>query len=80
MSYTLIVIAVLLFLLLIKLFKTPLKLVWKIIIHAVSGLLTLALFNLVAGIFGTRIDINFVNCLLSGVLGIPGVILILLLQ
>lgn len=80
MNYSLIIIAVILVVLLIKLFKAPFKFVWKIIINAVSGLLTLLVFNFVAGFFGTSIDIIFINCLISGVLGIPGVILILLFR
>ena len=61
MNYSLIIIAIILVMLLIKLFKAPFKLVWKIIIHAGSGLLTLLVFNFVAGIFGTSIEINFLN-------------------
>lgn len=80
MNYSLIIIAIILFILLLKLFKAPFKLAWKIIIHAASGLLTLLVFNFLAGIFGASIEINFVNCLISGVLGVPGVILILLFK
>lgn len=80
MNYIFIAIAVIFAVLLFKLLKAPLKLVWKLLIHALSGLITLLIFNFVAGIFGTNIDINLVNCLISGILGIPGVILILLLK
>lgn len=80
MNYIFIAIAVIFAVLLFKLLKAPLKLVWKLLIHALSGLITLLIFNFVAGIFGTNIDINLVNCLIAGILGIPGVILILLLK
>jgi inhibitor of the pro-sigma K processing machinery len=38
------------------------------------------LFNFVGGFFSLSIPINALNALITGVLGVPGVILLLVLQ
>lgn len=58
----------------------PIKIIIKLIINALVGGLLLFFFNLVGGIFGLSIMINPLNAIIAGVLGVPGVILILILQ
>ncbi len=58
----------------------PLKMLFKFIVNGIIGGIVLWLLNLVGGLIGVRIAINPLTALLVGFLGLPGVILILLLQ
>ncbi len=58
----------------------PLKYLWKLILNGVLGGLLLVGINLVGGLFGATIAINPITALISGFMGIPGVILLFLLQ
>ena len=72
--------ALLLILLLGKIFLWPLKLVGKLLISSLVGGVLILVVNLVAGMFGLLlIPLNIITAVVVGVLGIPGVILLLIL-
>jgi inhibitor of the pro-sigma K processing machinery len=58
----------------------PLKMLLKFIFNGIIGGIVLWVLNLVGGLIGVTVAINPVTALLVGFLGIPGVILVLLLQ
>lgn len=58
----------------------PLKKILKLIANGVLGGITLLLFNFIGGVFGLNIIINPLNAIIVGFLGVPGVILLLILQ
>lgn len=58
----------------------PFKIIIKLIWNGIIGGITLLLVNLIAGIWGMGIVINPFNALIVGFLGIPGVILLIILQ
>jgi len=58
----------------------PLKLLFRFLINGVIGGIALWVLNLIGGLIGVTIAINPVTALTVGFLGIPGLILILLLQ
>ncbi len=58
----------------------PIKIIWKLIINGVIGGILLLLFNLIGRALGLSIAINPITALIAGFLGIPGVILLLILQ
>jgi len=58
----------------------PMRLLVKFLINGVIGGIFLFLFNLIGNIFGLTIVINPLNAIIVGFLGVPGVILILILQ
>ena len=70
----------LLAILVIKLFLSQVKLIWKILLNSASGFICLWLLNLASGITGIVFEINFVTALLVGFLGIPGILLLVLGQ
>jgi inhibitor of the pro-sigma K processing machinery len=70
------VIGVFLLLIFAKLIFKSIKIVWKVLINALAGGLAIWVLNL----FGTGININWITALLVGFLGIPGVIVVLILQ
>lgn len=59
-----------------KIIALPMKLLWKLITNSVVGAVLLWAVNL----FGAGIQITFVKALLAGVLGVPGVIIVLLMN
>ncbi len=63
-----------------KIFFTPLKIILKLILNSVLGVLFLVVINLFSAFTGIYIGINAVTAVALGVLGIPGACLILLLQ
>lgn len=58
----------------------PIKIIIKLIINGIIGGVLLLIFNLIGGLFGITIVINPFNAVIAGLLGIPGVILLLILQ
>lgn len=58
----------------------PLKLILRFFINAILGGIALWLLNLAGGLIGVSVAINPVTALTVGFLGIPGLLLILLLQ
>ena len=60
--------------------RFPAKVLWKLVVNALLGAVILFLFNFVGGFFSLSIPINALNALITGVLGVPGVILLLVLQ
>lgn len=72
--------AVLLIFLLGKIFLWPIKLVLKLVVSSIIGGVLILAINLVAGFFGLLlIPLNLLTALIVGVLGIPGVLLLLVL-
>ena len=63
-----------------RIFAKPLRWVMKIILNGIIGGLILAAVNFVGGFAGVSVIINPFSALLAGLLGVPGVILVVLLQ
>ncbi len=58
----------------------PLKIVLKLIYNGVLGGIILILINFVGNFFGFYIGVNPVTAIIAGLLGIPGIILLVLLK
>ena len=65
---------------LVKVLFVPLKYMGKLIVNAVLGGTALWVLNVFGGVLGIQIGINIVTALAVGLLGIPGVLLLLVLQ
>ena len=63
-----------------KLLLIPIKIVWRLGVNAVVGGLALLLINFIGGFFGLYIPINIITALTTGILGVPGVVMILIVQ
>lgn len=63
-----------------KLLLIPLKIVWRLAVNAVVGGIALILINFVGGFFGLYIPINIITALTTGILGVPGIVMILIVQ
>ena len=60
-----------------KLFLFPIKILTKLVINAILGGITLFLVNYIGGFWGLHIAFNIVNAIIVGILGVPGVVLLL---
>ncbi len=56
----------------------PLKLILKFLWNGIIGGIVLLVFNLIGGLFNLALVINPVNALIVGLLGIPGLVLLIL--
>ena len=63
-----------------RVFSTPLKLILKVGLNTLLGLLALALLNATSAFTGLSLGVNLFNALVVGVLGVPGLGLLLLAQ
>ena len=58
----------------------PLKIVIRLVYNALIGGVVLLLLNFIGGYFGLHIALNPVTALIVGFLGVPGIIMLLVLQ
>ena len=64
----------------IKLISAPVRLIFKFVINMVSGFVILLVTELVLGFFDISLGFTIFNCLVAGVCGIPGVIVLVLIK
>ncbi len=60
-------------------FMAPIKLLLKLGLNSLVGAVVLVVINLVGEMFGFHIPVSALNCVLVGIFGIPGVILVAIL-
>lgn len=64
----------------VRLFSAPLKVALRVLSNSVLGFGALWLLNLTGGVTGIALGLNIFNSLTVGILGVPGLFLLLLLQ
>ena len=64
----------------LKVLTVPIKIIIKLLINALIGGVILFLINLVGASFGFTIAITWLTSLIVGFLGIPGVIIVIILN
>ncbi|MFZ7119711.1 MAG: pro-sigmaK processing inhibitor BofA family protein [Eubacteriaceae bacterium] len=65
---------------LIKVFKMPIKIIITIFVNSIIGGILLFAINIFAENFNFQIGVNPINAMIVGVLGIPGLIMLILLR
>ena len=63
-----------------RLFYVPFRYVTKVIIHSLLGAVLLYIINMIGSAFGFHIGIHIGTAVIVGMLGIPGAILLIVLQ
>ena len=71
-----IVLAVLFFTIMLK----PIKWILKLLLNALLGLVLLFIVNYFGSFIGLSISVGWVSALVAGILGIPGIILLVLIE
>lgn len=72
--------AVVLLWLVIKLFATPIKWALKLLFNALAGFVSLFIINFLGGFVGISISVGWISALIAGIFGMPGIILLLLIE
>lgn len=70
------IIGVVILFVILKILSMPMKIIVKFLINAVVGMIVIYVLNL----FGVGLVLNWITALIIGFLGIPGVIIVALLQ
>ena len=65
---------------LLRVFSTPLRLVLKLLVNTLLGFAALWVVHLTAGFTGITLGLNLWNALVVAILGVPGFVLLLLIQ
>ena len=65
---------------LVRIFRAPLLLALKLLVNTVLGFLALWAVNAASAVTGIALGLNLWNALVVGVLGLPGFVLLLLVQ
>ena len=76
----LLALAVIVVIVLIRVISAPIKLIFKLLINTVIGFAVLYLVNLIGQNFSITIEMNVLHAVIVGIFGIPGVIVLILLQ
>ena len=63
--------------LVLRVLSKPIRFIFKLLINTVLGFLLLWLINFFGGALGIALELSLFNALIVGVLGIPGVLLLL---
>lgn len=65
---------------LLRVFSAPLRLALKLLANTLLGFLALWVVGLTSSFTGIALGLNLLNALVIGVLGLPGFVLLLLVQ
>ena len=80
MEYLSFLVALIVLFLVLKIIAAQIKIIIKLMINALAGGVVLFLINMIGAGFGFVLDINWITSLIVGIFGVPGVILVILLQ
>lgn len=68
-----------LLLLFFRLITKPLQWAGKLLLHAISGFVALFVLNFFGSIVGLTLELTWLNAIIAGVFGMPGVVVLLIL-
>lgn len=74
------VVAIVILFIVVKFFAWPLKILFKLVINGVLGILLLVIVNYFGQYFTFSIGINAITALIAGFLGIPGVAFLIIFK
>lgn len=63
-----------------KLFIVPIKTILKLVLNSFLGAFLIYIINLIGAMWGFHIGINIITSIFVGMLGIPGVIVIVIIK
>lgn len=63
-----------------KIFSKPIKWIFKMFLNALIGFAALFVLNLLGGYIGLHISVGWISALVAGVLGFPGIVLLVLVE
>lgn len=63
-----------------KIFSKSFKWIFRLLLNSLIGLGILFIINCLGGYVGLHISVGWISSLIAGVLGIPGIVLLLLIE
>ena len=63
-----------------RIFIVPIKTILKLVINSIFGGVMIFIINLIGAIWGFHIGLNLITSIFVGILGIPGVIVIIIIK
>lgn len=78
-EYVVLIFAAIAVIIVAKMLAWPVKKIMKLAVNVVLGILMIYLVNTFGMTIGIKIPFNFVTALIAGVLGVPGVIVLILI-
>lgn len=63
-----------------RIFIVPIKKILKLVLNSIIGGVVIFLINLVGANFGFHIGLNFFTSVLVGLLGLPGVVVLVIIK
>ena len=60
--------------------RLPLKWITKAALHAAVGFVALFILNFIGSWIGVELELNMINALITGMLGVPGVLILLIFK
>ena len=79
-NYVSILVPLLLLVVLLRVLILPVRWFWKIFVNSACGFLCLWLLNSISAFTGFFFPVNSVTVLIAGFLGLPGILLLVVLQ
>ena len=64
----------------LKILSLPLRIIKNLVINGILGLIIIWIVNLFGSLIGINLEINVINALIAGFFGIPGVIVLIILN
>lgn len=80
MSLISLIIIIALIIVFIKILTGSIKILGKLAINGIIGVVSLFIFNLIGGLIGLNLEITAINAIISGIFGIPGIIMLLFIN
>ena len=80
MSIVLGIIAILFLYAVLKILRVSMSVIIKLLWNGVIGLVLLVIFNALGSLFNLNIEVNALNAIIAGLLGVPGIVLLLILN
>ena len=74
------IIAIAVLFIVLKILSLPMKLIIKLVVNGLIGGVVIWVINLIGASFGFTIALNWITALVVGILGIPGVIILAIIQ
>ena len=63
-----------------RIFIIPIKIIFKLIINSILGGLTIFIINIIGSFLNFHIGLNLITSIFVGILGIPGVIVVICIK
>ena len=79
-SIGIMVVAGLLILLSVTIFRKPIRFLLRLVVNTIGGFLVLFVLNFLGQFIGVSLGINWMNAIIVGIFGLPGVGFLLILQ